>query len=253
MSTNTAGSNYLFLMTSNNSVGGFANYHISTETSASIQDCNMIVEIDVVLGVNDYWLVRSQLNTSGWVKPQTYIQEIPQSYNVIQNTTENNYLNPPTNQMTYLSLKGGLTTTFYNAAANLWRMTLNNGSYPSVSGGSISLVYAPNTSSPSYISISKNALYEVSVVYNRVLIGSGSIAVSYFMEFYNITTSTTIARCRLVLNNTGGPNGFTGVINFIDNLSIADYDVRLTLGTNAAFSFADAFSIAIKEFIPLYA
>lgn len=68
--------------------------------------------------------------------------------------------------MTYLSLKGGLTTSFYNAAANLWRMTLNNGSYPSVSGGSISLVYAPNTSSPSYISISKNALYEVNVVYN---------------------------------------------------------------------------------------
>jgi len=132
-------------------------------------------------------------------------------------------------------------------------MTLNNGSYPSVSGGSISLVYAPNTSSPSYISISKNALYEVNVVYNRVLIGSGTTAVTYFMEFYNITTAATIARCWLCLNNTGGPQGFTGVINFIDNLTIGDYDCRLTLGTNAAFSFADAFSITIKEFIPLYA
>ena len=114
--------------------------------------------------------------------------------------------------MTYLSLRGGLTTTFYNAAANVWRMTLAVGYYPSISGGSISLVYAPNISSPAYITIGKTALYDVHVVYNRVLIGSGTIAVTYFMEFYNITTATTVARCRLCLNNTGGPQGFTGVI-----------------------------------------
>lgn len=36
MSTNRAGSNFIILMTSNNSVGDFVNYHISTETSASI-------------------------------------------------------------------------------------------------------------------------------------------------------------------------------------------------------------------------
>lgn len=142
--------------------------------------------------------------------------------------------------MTYLSLWGGGTTTFYNAAANIWRMTLNNGSFPSVSGGSLSLVYSPNTSSPAYISISKTALYEINVVYSRVLIGSGTTSVTFFLDFHNITTNTVVGWCRLLLNNTSGPSAQTGVINVIQNLNTGnDYDVRITYADNSVFGYAD--------------
>lgn len=211
MSTNLAGSNFLFLMTSNNSAGGFTNYHIGTEVSTSIHECGLIVEIDVTLGVNDYWLVRSQLSTNGWAKPQSYIQEIPQSYNVIQNTTIKEYTNPATSQMTYLSIRNNTQSvvSFINGGGspNPWRMCLTNTNYNAMFGGAISFVFAPNTSTPSYFEISKTATYDVEVVWNQTVLTIGGINSYFNVNLYNITDSTIVGFCAVYFNNTSAGLG----------------------------------------------
>lgn len=55
-------------MTSNNATTGFVNYHIGTESNTTIQDLSLITEITVEIGVNDYWIFRSQLSTA-YFKP----------------------------------------------------------------------------------------------------------------------------------------------------------------------------------------
>ena len=137
---------------------------------------------------------------------------------MIQNTTINEYINPPTSQMTYLSLRGGLTTTFVNEGVNPWRMTLAAGSYPSIMGGNIGIVYSPNTSTPAYISVAKTALYDVSIVHNRTFIGTGTTTGSFFISFWNITQGTQIGQCRLFITNTQTPASQTSVISGLFSL-----------------------------------
>ena len=97
--------------------------------------------------------------------------------------------------MTYLSLKGGLTTTFVNESLNPWRMTLAAGSYPAIMGGDISIVYSQNTSTPAYISFSKTGLFEITVVYNKTFIAPGSVTGSFFLSLWNITQGVQMHQC----------------------------------------------------------
>ena len=153
---------------------------------------NMSVELDIVIGTNNYLQIQVESSSLSPYGISTVIYQIPSSFTVIQNTTINEYINPPTSQMTYLSLRGGLTTTFVNEGVNPWRMTLAAGSYPSIMGGNIGIVYSPNTSTPAYISVAKTALYDVSIVHNRTFTGTGTTTGSFFINFWNITQGTQI-------------------------------------------------------------
>lgn len=132
-------------------------------------------------------------------------------------------------------------------------MTVPVGVLNYVVGGSISFVFSPNTSVPAYFEISKTALYDCNIVYNRALITSGSISVTFFVHLWNITTNTSVGSCWVYFNNINGGTSQTAVINNIFQLQSGNsYDIRLVGANNAAFTVTDAFTINIKEFIPLY-
>lgn len=133
------------------------------------------------------------------------ITQIPTSYSVIQNTTVNEYINPPTSQMTYLSIRNNIqgVTSFINGGStpNPWRMCLTNTNYNMVSGGSISFVFAPNLTTPSYFDISKTALYDIDITYNQLVSTIGGINTYFNVNLYNITDSVVVAFCPVYFNN----------------------------------------------------
>lgn len=137
------------------------------------------------------------------------IQQIPTSYTVIQNTIENNFINPPTSQITWLSLRNitGPTVTFINGGAfpNPWRMCLTNANYSGQFEGSITHVFAPNTSTPSYIDISKTAKYKVHIVYSNLISGSPIVNTFFNVLFFDITTDTAVGFASIDFRNSNGP------------------------------------------------
>lgn len=94
--------------------------HRSTQSSGPAVPMNLSVELDISVGVNNYLQIQVESSSLSPYGISTIIYQVPASYTVIQNTTINEFINPPTSQMTYLSLKGGLTTTFINEGLNPW-------------------------------------------------------------------------------------------------------------------------------------
>lgn len=91
-------------------------------------------------------------------------------------------------------------------------MTLVLGTYNGISGGNISMVWAPNTSTISYFELSKTALFDVDIIYNHGFSATGSLNSRYSVVFYNITDSVELARCFVVMNNSISTSD-TAIIN----------------------------------------
>ena len=132
-------------------------------------------------------------------------------------------------------------------------MTISTTNQGFFSAGSVSFVFSPNTATPAYFEISKTALYDCNIVYNRALITGGSISVTFFVHLWDITNNISVGSCWVYFNNLNGGTAQTAVINNIFQLNTGTtYDVRLVGANNAAFTITDSFSINIREYIPLY-
>lgn len=201
--TNNSPVQAFFIYTSNNGVGSWVNVHRATNAVTSAP-MTAVFELDINIGTNQFMQLQAESGFSAYLL-QTLIIQIPTSYTIIQNTTQNNYINPPTSQMTYLSVWNNLqgVTSFINGGAspNPWRMCLTVGSYNIVTGGNVSLVYAPNISTPAYIEISKTALYKINVVYDQYVPTIGGVNTYFNVNFYNITDSVVVAFCPVYYNN----------------------------------------------------
>lgn len=105
-------------------------------------------------------------------------------------------------------------------------MCLTTGSYNMTSGGSVSMVFAPNTSTVSYFEISKTALYNINIVYNQYVNTIGGINTYFNVNLYDITTSTIVAFCSLYYNNTNTGITQTATISGLYQLETGhSYDV----------------------------
>lgn len=113
--------------------------------------------------------------------------------------------------MTYLSIWNNVQSvaSFINGGVfpNPWRMCLTNTNYNAVFGGSISFIFAPNTSTPSYFEISKTALYKINIVWNQTVLTIGGINSYFNVNLYNITDSTIVGFCSVYFNNTSAGVG----------------------------------------------
>ncbi len=102
--TNNSTSNECYLHTSAIGTGSWVAYHSSTVAPGTQSTCVLETIIDITLGVNNFIQIRSG-SAASFYRNSLVIEEIPQSYTVIQNTTINEFVNPPTSQMTYLAIK----------------------------------------------------------------------------------------------------------------------------------------------------
>lgn len=145
-------------------------------------------QIDIVIGVNNYIQIRST-QAASFYRNSLVISQIPTSMTIINNVVENNYLNPPVSQLTWLSLKSkGVVTAFIQATfPQPWRSCFTTGNFDVQQEGSISHVFAPNLSSVSYISISKTAKYRVDLNYNHYISFIGGVNNVFYVYLYNIT------------------------------------------------------------------
>lgn len=80
----------------------------------------MLLDFEIFIDdTNRFIQLQAAENTLTPFAIQTVITKIPTSYTVIQNTIANEYINPSTSQMTYLSLRT-LGTNFINESSNPW-------------------------------------------------------------------------------------------------------------------------------------
>lgn len=93
--TNNSTSNSFQMMTSGLPTSGFTLYAASTDVNTATFSFTLDATINIELGVNNHIQFRLVTNGSPY-KVQLNITEIPTSYTVIQNTIENNFVNPPT-------------------------------------------------------------------------------------------------------------------------------------------------------------
>lgn len=186
-------------------------------------DCEIFID-----STNRFIQLQAENNTLSPYAIQTVITQIPTSYTVIQNTIINEFTNPPTSQITYLSIRNNVVngSAFLNGGSNPWRMNWTNTNFNALFGGSISFVFAPNTSSPSYFEISKTGLYKVEIVYNFALLSVGSINTLFDVEFYDITNSNRLAICGVYFSNTTMATCQTAHISGIYQLNVGtQYDI----------------------------
>lgn len=186
------------------------------------------------------------------------IQKIEESYTIIQNTIENNFVNPPVSQITWLDLWNNTNTTaFINGGAfpNPWRMCLTTGNFSGQFEGLISNVFSPNTSTPSYIDVSKTAKYRVNIIYSNLISGSPIVNSFFNVLFWDITSDSYVAFASIDFWNSNGPTLPNAVINGIFTLQSGhQYDVRLQTPQNdTRFTQVYQLSINIEEFVSLYA
>lgn len=211
--TNNTTSNDFQLYTSSIGTSGFTQYHISTRVGAATYSFTLDTEIVVELGVNNFFQLRGGSAFSPF-RLQMNIQQIPSSYTVIQNTTQNNYINPATSQITWLSLRNTTApvAAFINGGGTFpayWRNCLTTGNFNGEFEGSISHVFAANTSTPSYIEISKTGRYKIHITYaNYVTSAAGTINTFFNLIFYDITADTFVA-----FASTDFRSGFGPVMN----------------------------------------
>lgn len=74
-------------------------------------------------------------------------------------------------------------------------MTIPIGLLNYYSAGAVSFIFSPNNTTPAYFEISKTALYDCNIVYNRALITTGTINQSFFIHLWNITDNISVGAC----------------------------------------------------------
>lgn len=89
--------------------------------------------------------------------PYFEVEYLPESTTIVNNITTNEYINPPTSNISYVSLSKNYTASqqLFNASN---RLNVQISNYSVISGGNLTLIFAPNSSSNSYISCSKTML-----------------------------------------------------------------------------------------------
>ena len=87
--------------------------------------------------------------SASYAFPYFEIEYLPESTTIVNNITTNEYVNPPTSQMSYCSVFKNYTSIqrFLNPVGTL---CILSGDWSVVTGGAVSFVYAPNSSGGSY-------------------------------------------------------------------------------------------------------
>lgn len=133
-------------------------------------------------------------------------------------------------------------------------MNLQIGNYNGLFEGNISLVYSSDSSSISYIELSKSAKYDVDIVYSFYLGIIGSVNNYFNVQFYCITDNLVIAQCPVYYNNTNSAINQLAHIKGIYQLDTGkSYTVRISnINNSTLFTQVSRLSIDIKEFVSLY-
>lgn len=107
-------------------------------------------------------------------------------------------------------------------------MCLTNGNFGGEFEGSITHVFAPNLTTPSYIDISKTAKYWINIIYSNLISGSPIVNSFFNVLFYDITADSYVAFASIDFWNSNGPTLPNAVIYGIYNLQSGhQYDVWL--------------------------
>lgn len=134
-------------------------------------------------------------------------------------------------------------------------MCLTNANFSGFLEGSISHVFAPNLTTPSYIEVSKTAKYKIHIIYSNLISGSPIVNSFFNVLFWDITDDVYVAFASIDFRNSNGPTLPNAVIYGVYNLQSGhQYDVWLQTPQNdSRFTQIYQLSINIEEFVTLYA
>lgn len=160
------------------------------------------------------------------------VERIQESQTIVNTVQNNNYINPPTTQQSYLSISrifnGGGTLSFISTTGYLCITSLLLPSINILQQGNISLTQSPNLSTTSYFSVSKSAKYKISSYY------SVYTSASYNNQFslWDITQGISLIWSQNTSNT--GQQAMQTIFGIVDLVQGRNYTIDFGNGTTFA-------------------